>query len=348
MCNIAGYAGSRQAAPILLEMLRRQEYYDGNMSTGVVTIHEGTLYYRKMVGTVEELTQKSDVLELPGTIGIAHTRPSGAAGGIPRQPHISEDETAALVTNGIYLKTPYLHLADEAVKMLVDKGYHFQYTFPNSFKSPKLPKSGVHIFPLEVRLKLIDMHVREGKTYPQALALTSSHIYADNAMATISENAPDSIFALRTTRPLLALEEPGETYLATCRYAFADGKGDLANYLPLHHSCEITREGLRVCEDKIDGEPVSEITDEVFHQGYERLCAMLRVSKENAYYFDDLEFAALEMRDIFPGDHTLIPHAQLVYDVLWQLDKEGRLCKELRTQDFKGNTRKRWYMWLED
>ena len=108
MCNIAGYAGSRQAAPILLEMLRRQEYYDGNISTGVVTIHEGTLYYRKMVGTVEELTQKSDVLELPGTIGIAHTRPSGEAGGIPRQPHISEDETAALVTNGIYLKTPLL------------------------------------------------------------------------------------------------------------------------------------------------------------------------------------------------------------------------------------------------
>ena len=44
MCNIAGYAGNKQAAPILLEMLRKQELYDGDMSTGVATIHEGKLY----------------------------------------------------------------------------------------------------------------------------------------------------------------------------------------------------------------------------------------------------------------------------------------------------------------
>ena len=40
MCNIAGYAGGKQAVPILLEMLRRQQPYDGDMSTGVATIHE--------------------------------------------------------------------------------------------------------------------------------------------------------------------------------------------------------------------------------------------------------------------------------------------------------------------
>ena len=41
MCNIAGYAGNQQAAPILLEMLRKQEPYDGDMSTGVASILEG-------------------------------------------------------------------------------------------------------------------------------------------------------------------------------------------------------------------------------------------------------------------------------------------------------------------
>ena len=38
MCNIAGYIGKSQAAPILLEMLRKQELYDGDMSTGIATI----------------------------------------------------------------------------------------------------------------------------------------------------------------------------------------------------------------------------------------------------------------------------------------------------------------------
>ena len=52
MCNIAGYSGSRQAASILLEMLRKQQPYDGDMSTGVATIHEGKLYYKKLVGDV--------------------------------------------------------------------------------------------------------------------------------------------------------------------------------------------------------------------------------------------------------------------------------------------------------
>ena len=54
MCNIAGYAGNQQAAPILLEMLRRQELYDGDMSTGIATIHEGKLYSRKIVGNVDD------------------------------------------------------------------------------------------------------------------------------------------------------------------------------------------------------------------------------------------------------------------------------------------------------
>ncbi len=41
MCNIAGYTGSRRAAPILIEMLRREEFMDGGLCTGISSIHEG-------------------------------------------------------------------------------------------------------------------------------------------------------------------------------------------------------------------------------------------------------------------------------------------------------------------
>ena len=58
MCNIAGYSGDKQAAPILLEMLRKQELYDGDMSTGIATIHEGKMYSKKIVGKVEDFLRE--------------------------------------------------------------------------------------------------------------------------------------------------------------------------------------------------------------------------------------------------------------------------------------------------
>lgn len=347
MCNIAGYAGSRQAAPILLEMLKRQEYYDGNVSTGIATIHEGKLYYRKLVGDVDNLIANSDVLDLPGTIGIAHTRPSGTAGTVAAHPCLSADETLALVTNGTTPKTKYCANWDAAVDMLAEKGYKFQHTNPASCKSPKLKRSGCHISVLEARIALTQMYLQEGKSFPQAMALACAHMYSDNASVMLGEYHPDTIFALRSTRPLLTYTEDGETYLATCRYAFEEGMGDKAMYLPLHKACEITRTGATVTAHKMDIEPVSEITNETFREGYDRLCRKLSVPKENALYFDELEFAVLEMRDIFEGDHTYLQHARLVYDVLWQLDKEGRLCRELRQQESKYGLRKRYYMWIE-
>ena len=78
MCNIAGYAGKRAAAPILLEMLRRQQDFDGGVCTGITTIYDGRLYYRKIVGDVDALIKHTDALYLPGNVGIAHTRPGGS------------------------------------------------------------------------------------------------------------------------------------------------------------------------------------------------------------------------------------------------------------------------------
>ncbi len=347
MCNIAGYAGNRQAAPILLEMLRRQEWYDGNVSTGVVTIHEGKLHYRKIVGTVDDLIHKTDVLELPGTIGIAHTRPNGRE--IAYQPCISPDETSALATNGIFINTPYVSQWNEAVELLLEKGYIFRQLLPTKGKPPCLPNGGNQIFPLEVRLALVNMYVEEGKSFPEALALSCSHMFADNASVVISQRQPDRFFALRTSRPLLALSEPGETYIATSRYAFDEEKADLAEYLPLQQVCEITRSGVRVTEDKIAVEPTAEITEEVFRRGYAYISRMLSVSRENALFFDDLELDLLQnIQEVFEERYSHTEHARLVYDVLWQLKKEGRLRQELRTQKKSYCQRKRWYFWLED
>ena len=196
---------------------------------------------------------------------------------------------------------------------------------------------------------LVNMYVNEGKSFTEALALSCSHMFADNATVVISQRQPDSFFAMRTSRPLLALEEKGETYVATSRYAFDEEKADLAQYLPLQQACEITRSGVRISDDKITVEPTAKITEAVFQKGYDYICKMLSVPKENALFFDDLELDLLKnIGEVFDENYSHTEHARLVYDVLWQLKKEGRLRQELRPQKTKRGQRMRWYFWLEN
>lgn len=348
MCNIAGYAGNRQAAPILLEMLRRQAYYDGDMSSGIATIHEGKLHYRKVVGDVDALIRETDVLDLPGIIGIAHTRPGGGDPAKPFHPFLSMDQQMALVTNGTTPKTKYCHLWDEAADLIDRSGFMLTHETSNpKGQSPKLSRNGNYITPAEVRVHLMDYYLKQGKTVTQALALTCAHLYSDNVTVVINENFPDSIFALRTARPMLVAMKDGESYMATARFGLPEELADDAIDLPLFHACEVTRQGVRITADKMDTEPVSQMTPYTYAEGYKRLEALLK-SEKAPLYFDELELAVDKMRDLWQGDHTCVQHARLVYDLLWQFDREGRLRREVRLQERKDGSRHRFYMWLED
>lgn len=346
MCNIAGYAGHRQAAPILLEMLRRQQPYDGDMSTGVAVLHQGKLLVRSIVGDVDKLIRETDVLELPGCLGIAHTRPGADARFPPMHPNVSRNRQMALVTNGTTPKTQYSPGWSEAVNMLDGVGYRFVHEGEGTPGAhPFLRRTGNNVSPAEARVFLVEYYMEQGKTLTQALALTCAHMYSDNVSVLISETHPDSIFALRTTRPLTVAMEQGETYLATTRFGMPEGLGEKAVDLPLFHACRIGREGFTVTSDKMVAEPVAEMTPYTYAEGYRRFVELL--SSQNApLHFDKLELAANAMRDVWEGDHTCTQHARLVYDILWQLDREGRLKRELRLQDTRFGPRHRWYFSL--
>ena len=348
MCNIAGYAGHRQAAPILLEMLRRQQPYDGDMSTGIATIHAGKLHYRKLVGDVDNLIRNTDALELPGTIGIAHTRPGADPTLPPMHPNISRDGTMALVTNGTTPMTKYSPRWTEAVNMLDADGYRFVHEGEtDAVAHPRLNRNGKHVSPAEARVFLVEYYMARGKSISQALALACAHMYSDNATVLISESHPDSIFAMRTTRALTAVMEDGETYLSTARFGMPDGLGEKAFDLPLFYACEMTREGIRIHPEKLDGEPVAEMTPYTYAESYRRIEELLR-SDAAPVNFDKLELTLEPMRDLWPGDHTCVQHARLVYDLLWQFDREGRLKREMRTRETKSGLRHRWYFSLKD
>ena len=110
---------------------------------------------------------------------------------------------------------------------------------------------------------------------------------------------------------------------------------------------------MTVCPERMDAPPVSELTPYSYAEGCRRIEAILR-SDRAPLYFDELELEiGKNMRDLFPGDHSVLQHARLLYDLLFELDREGRLKKELREQTCKiegGKTmlRHRWYFGLDN
>lgn len=348
MCNIAGYAGHKQAAPILLEMLRKQELYDGDMSTGIATIHEGKLYYQKVVGNVDNFLKNVDLSLLPGTIGIAHSRPGGAGkAGIALHPAISTDQRTAVVTNGTTPKTDYCAKWDEAVDFLDREGYEFFFALKNiDGKSPKLSRNGNYISPVEARVHMADYYMKQGKTPAEALEQLCSYFYSDNVTVMLTENAPDQISLLRTTRPMVCAMEKDETYIATTRFGLPEEMAEKAFDLPLFNVIAVKRDGITVAKERMDMEPVAEMTPYTYVEGYKRMEQLL-MSEKAPLCFDELEYAVDDMRDLWPGDYTYVQQARLVYDLLWQFEKEGRLRREIRVQEVHCSTRRRYYMWLD-
>ncbi|MDW4496918.1 glutamine--fructose-6-phosphate transaminase (isomerizing) [Sulfitobacter sp. D35] len=100
MCGIVGVLGDHEAAPILVEALKRLEYR-GYDSAGIATVEDGILDRRRAVG---KLVNLSDLLvhePLTGKSGIGHTRwaTHGAPSVANAHPH--QAGPVAVVHNGI-------------------------------------------------------------------------------------------------------------------------------------------------------------------------------------------------------------------------------------------------------
>jgi glutamine---fructose-6-phosphate transaminase (isomerizing) len=84
MCGIVGYVGPRDAAPILMEGLRRMEYR-GYDSAGLAILTADGLDIRKAAGKLGVLASELKAGAPRGTIGIGHTR--WATHGAPTTPN---------------------------------------------------------------------------------------------------------------------------------------------------------------------------------------------------------------------------------------------------------------------
>ena len=347
MCNIAGYSGTKQAAPILIDMIRKQQYYDGGKSCGIATIYNGRLYYRKVIGDVDTLINTTDALYLPGTVGIAHTRPGGGPAVYSyAHPFVNMEETMAGITNGTSRAPGSTDSDQKATTLLDNEGFVFRDTVFNRKSDFPVLKDGSHVSPVATRMYMVDRYVRQGMSTSCAMARTASELYRDNVLGILNLNTPDRFYILRTTRPAVSLKTDDGVYVATTRFGFPeDAQGEIKT-LPLATACEITKDEVIVTNERlINCEEVAEITDYTLKEGYKRFTALLKGKKDSPLHFDDLELAVWkDMRDLFDGDHTLIQDARLVYDMLYKFHEEGILHQEIR---YENKNRKRLFFWID-
>ena len=100
MCGIVGVLGHHEAAPILVEALKRLEYR-GYDSAGIATVNAGDLDRRRAVGKLVNLQDLLVHNPLAGKAGIGHTR--WATHGQPNvnNAHPHKTQRVAVVHNGI-------------------------------------------------------------------------------------------------------------------------------------------------------------------------------------------------------------------------------------------------------
>lgn len=115
VCSIIGYKGKLSAAPVLVNSLKRMEYR-GYDSVGVATLQDGNIILKKGVGKVIEVSNSLELKNLPGMIGIGHTRwaTHGGVNDSNAHPHSTCNNKIAVVHNGII--DNYKELRDELIK----------------------------------------------------------------------------------------------------------------------------------------------------------------------------------------------------------------------------------------
>ena len=118
MCGIVGYTGRREAAPIIVEGLKKLEYR-GYDSFGIATV-SGGIELDKHQGRISD--SSGSTTNLKGKIGIGHTRwaTHGVPNDINAHPHMDCSGHIAVVHNGI------IENYAELKRQLIARGHLFR------------------------------------------------------------------------------------------------------------------------------------------------------------------------------------------------------------------------------
>tara|TARA_Y100000590_G_scaffold220629_1_gene249670 strand:- start:2177 stop:3931 length:1755 start_codon:yes stop_codon:yes gene_type:complete len=227
MCSIIGYYGENLAAPILVRGLKRMEYR-GYDSVGVATKSDTEIVMKKGVGKVVEVNTKIQLDNLPGIVGIGHTRwaTHGEVSDRNAHPHPSNSGKIAIVHNGIVEN--YQEIKDS----LIEKNFNF-----NSDTDT------------EVVANLLQSNFDELKDVKQTMIKTVNQLKGHFAFVVIFEDG--TLAAARFHEPLLVGVGKNSYYLSSDVLGFIEKTDDVV-YLDNEEFVIINQNGLSI--SKFDGE----------------------------------------------------------------------------------------------
>lgn len=194
MCGIVGYIGHRQAYPIIITGLKRQEYR-GYDSAGVALLTNNQLNVYKKKGKVKELEDYLLDKNLSAQAGIGHTRwaTHGEPNDVNAHPHTSFHGKLAMIHNGIIEN--YAMLKSELLK----KGYEFKSETDT-----------------EVLLNFIeDIYINTGVSLEEALRIALKRVSGAYVVLILNQDDPETILAARKGSPLVIGIGKGEHFLGS-------------------------------------------------------------------------------------------------------------------------------------
>ena len=228
MCGIVGYVGAQQAAPILLDGLRRLEYR-GYDSAGMAVCGPEGLCVRKAKGRLQALADLTEEgRAVPGTLGVGHTRwaTHGEPNDINAHPQVSENGLFAVVHNGIIENYALLRA------QLMQKGYTFRSETDT-----------------EVVAQLLAYYYAASHDLFEAVTSMLSAVEGAYALGIICADAPDRLIAARKDAPLLLGCGDGENFLASDVTALLRHTRDIM-YMDDGELAVITAGGIRVYDER--------------------------------------------------------------------------------------------------
>ena len=225
MCGIVGILGTHEAAPIMVEALKRLEYR-GYDSAGIATIDsEKNLGRRRAVG---KLVNLSDLLmhePLTGKSGIGHTRwaTHGAPTALNAHPH--QMGPVAVVHNGIIENYRRLRVELEA------SGTVFETETDT-----------------ETIVALAEFYLNQGLAPHDAAAQTIARLEGAFALCFLFEGENDLLIAARKGSPLAIGYGDGEMFVGSDAIALAPMTDRIA-YLEEGDRALITRQSVEIIDE---------------------------------------------------------------------------------------------------
>lgn len=218
MCGIVGILGDHQAAPILVEGLKRLEYR-GYDSAGIATINEGKLRRRRAMGKLVNLADLLVHEPLKGTSGIGHTRWATHGAATTENAHPHTVGKVAVVHNGII----------------------------ENFREIRQELAAHQITPqtetdTETVAMLCNWHLDQGLDPKTAAIKTVDQLEGAYALAFLFEGEEDLIVAARKGSPLAIGWGNGEMFIGSDALALA-GMTDEVSYLDEGDMAIVTRAG---------------------------------------------------------------------------------------------------------